>query len=50
MIVTKSVATPLDHFSAAALTVTLSLLMDDPVKTLMNAHLAHMIMAASSNV
>ena len=41
MIVNKSVLTPLDHFSAAALKGILSLLMINLVSTLMNAQLVH---------
>ena len=41
MIVSKSVLTPLDHFSVAALKGILSLLMINLVSTLMNAQLVH---------
>ena len=44
----KSVLTPLDHFSVAALKGTLSLLMINLVSTLMNAQLVHT--TASSTV
>ena len=42
MAVTKSVPTPLDHFSAAALMGTHSLLMENHVQIPMNVLTAHM--------